>query len=181
VKEYILEVKKLIPEEYCKKIISYYDNNLITAQTVGGENRKIRNCDTRPITKDSFGKKICFNYIEKTIFDCVSFYEKSIEKTDVNKISSLEILKYVANEYDAGYKFHRDFGTEVTKRAFSISICLNNSFTGGEFVFDLGKEGKIQYPQNIGDAVMFPSNFMFPHQVNKVTKGIRYAIIGWVY
>lgn len=180
-REYILEIKKLIPEEYCKKIISYYDNDFITAQTMSGENRKIRNCDSRPITKDSFGKIICSNYIENIIFDCVSLYEKSIAKTNTNKISSLEILKYVSNEYDAGYTFHQDFGTLVTKRAFSISICLNNSFEGGEFVFDLGKEGKIQYPQNVGDALMFPSNFMFSHQVNKVIEGTRYAIIGWVF
>ena len=50
---------------------------------------------------------------------------------------------------------------------------------GGEFVFDL-PQNKIQYPQNVGDAIIFPSNFMFPHQVNQITEGTRYALIAWV-
>ena len=50
---------------------------------------------------------------------------------------------------------------------------------GGEFVFDLPGE-KYQVGQNIGDALIFPSNFLFPHQVNQITRGTRYALIGWI-
>jgi len=50
---------------------------------------------------------------------------------------------------------------------------------GGEFKFNLNGV-EVQIPQNIGDAIAFPSNFMFPHQVNKILTGTRYAIIGWV-
>ena len=43
-REYILEVKKLIPEKYCQKIISYFDYNLIDAQTTGlGLAKDVRN------------------------------------------------------------------------------------------------------------------------------------------
>ena len=35
-KEYILEIKKLIPQTFCKKIISYFDNDYEDARTVGG-------------------------------------------------------------------------------------------------------------------------------------------------
>ena len=92
----------------------------------------------------------------------------------------MDILKYEANEFDAGYKFHVDFGHGHTERSLSISICLNNEYQGGEFVFSFFEESKVQIPQNVGDAIAFPSNFMFPHQVNKVTEGTRYAIIAWV-
>ena len=70
---------------------------------------------------------------------------------------------------------------EVTSenRHLSITIGLNNEFEGGEFVFDLGNE-KHQFPQNVGDCIIFPSNFMFPHSVNQITSGTRYALIGWV-
>jgi hypothetical protein len=47
-KEYILEVKKIVPQTFCKKIISYFDNNYIDAETVGtGVNKDVRNCVTR--------------------------------------------------------------------------------------------------------------------------------------
>jgi hypothetical protein len=179
-KEYILEVKKIIPSELCKKIIDYFDNNYTDAGTTGaGVNKNIRNCLTRNVLiNTTFGEKIYSNYIKEKIFDCVKHYQKK-HKVHVQKISQLDLLKYEKNEYKAGYKFHEDFGAECTERQLSISICLNNKYEGGEFVFNL-PEGHYIVPQNVGDAVIFPSNFMFPHQVNKVTKGTRYALIGWV-
>tara|TARA_R100001509_G_scaffold17162_3_gene8624 strand:+ start:196 stop:741 length:546 start_codon:yes stop_codon:yes gene_type:complete len=179
-KEYILEVKKIIPTNICKKIINIFDNNYNDARTTGhGVNKDVRNCLTRNllITK-TFGEKICLNAIQEKIFECVLHYQDKFN-IDIGEISQLDILKYEANDHEAGYNFHKDFGKGCANRHLSVSICLNNEYEGGEFVFDL-PGGHMTIPQNIGDAVIFPSNFMFPHQVNKVTKGIRYALIGWV-
>lgn len=179
-KEYILEVKKVIPQVFCKKIISYFDNDYQDAGTTeDGVNKNIRNCLTRSILlTNSFGEKICSTAVKEKIFDCVKHYQKK-HQIGISEISQLDILKYEANEFKAGYDFHRDFGSKARDRHLSISICLNNEYEGGEFVFDI-PGGHYTIPQNVGDAVIFPSNFMFPHQVNKVTKGTRYALIGWV-
>ena len=32
-----------------------------------------------------------------------------------------------------------------------------------------------------GDIIIFPSNFMYPHKVEPVTKGIRYSYISWIW
>jgi Rps23 Pro-64 3,4-dihydroxylase Tpa1-like proline 4-hydroxylase len=179
-KEYILEVKKIIPQTICKKIISYFDYGYEDASTTGtGTNKNIRNCLTRSLLEPkSFGEKICANLVKEKIFQCVDHYKKN-HNVYVEQISQLDILKYEKNQYEAGYKFHKDFGLACSERHLSISICLNNEYEGGEFVFDT-PSGHYVVPQNVGDAVIFPSNFMFPHQVNKVTKGTRYALIGWV-
>jgi predicted 2-oxoglutarate/Fe(II)-dependent dioxygenase YbiX len=184
-KEYILEVKKIIPQTFCKKIISYFDNNYQDASTASVDgsvvNKNIRNCLTKNILETkTFGELICSNAIKEKIFECVSHYKEKFTNIHINKISQLDILRYDANEHKAGYKFHEDFGLTCTERHLSISICLNNKYEGGEFVFKLGDGSQLTIPQNTGDAVIFPSNFMFPHQVNKVTKGTRYALIGWV-
>jgi len=180
-KEYILEVKKIIPQTFCKKIISYFDNNYNDAGTVGsGVNKNIRNCLTRSLLETkSLGEKICLNAVKEKIFHCVDHY-KNKHDIDIDKISQLDILRYDANEFKAGYDFHKDFGHKVTERHLSISICLNHEYKGGEFVFKLKDGSHLTIPQNVGDAVIFPSNFMFPHQVNKITQGTRYALIGWV-
>jgi len=179
-KEYILEVKKILPQTFCKKIISYFDNNYKDAGTTGlGVNKNIRNCLTRSLLDaKSFGEKICSNAVKEKIFQCVDHY-KQRNSIHITKISQLDLLRYDANEHEAGYTFHEDFGLDCSQRHLSISICLNNEYQGGEFVFDI-PEGTHTVPQNVGDAIIFPSNFMFPHQVNKVTKGTRYALIGWV-
>lgn len=179
-REYILEIKKILSSQDCKKIISYFDKDYIDAGTLGkGVDKNIRNCTTASLRPKSFGETIVYNYVRSKIFTIFEKYKERNSYADIQKISQLDLLKYESNSFDAGYKFHVDFGDKVTERAFSISICLNNNFSGGEFVFDL-PEGQIQIPQNEGDAIIFPSNFMFPHQVNKVIKGTRYALIGWV-
>ena len=178
-KEYILEIKKIAPKPLCEKIISYFDNNYGDAVTVGGLNKNIRNCLTKTLLNPTkLGEKLCLHATQEKIFDCVKHYKNKFD-IEIEEISQLDLLKYETNDYNAGYKFHYDFGNKVNQRHLSVSICLNNEYEGGEFVFDL-PEGQITIPQNMGDAVVFPSNFMFPHQVNKVTKGTRYAIIGWV-
>lgn len=179
-KDYILEVKKVIPNVLCEKIISYFDHSYIDASTTGhGVNKSIRNCVTRSLLEPkTFGERLCSNAIKKSIYDCVKHYDDKFGVAPED-ISQLDLLKYECNDHDAGYDFHRDFGAKSNQRHLSISVALNNDYTGGEFVFDI-PNGHYTVVQNIGDAVIFPSNFMFPHQVNKIKSGTRLALIGWV-
>jgi hypothetical protein len=51
---------------------------------------------------------------------------------------------------------------------------LNEDYVGGEIVFPyLG----IKYKPKSGDTLMFPSNFMYSHQVKDITSGTRYAYL----
>ena len=59
----------------------------------------------------------------------------------------------------------------------SVVGLLNTDFEGGEFKF--WNEFKPNLTQ--GDILIFPSNFMFEHNVEMVTKGTRYSFVTWVY
>jgi predicted 2-oxoglutarate/Fe(II)-dependent dioxygenase YbiX len=61
-------------------------------------------------------------------------------------------------------------------RAVSCSFALNDNYEGGEFAF-WNKEKKVVLKK--GSVLMFPSNFMYPHEIMPVTKGTRYSIITW--
>ena len=54
-------------------------------------------------------------------------------------------------------------------------LFLNDDYKGGEFVI----ADKLYRPEK-GSAIVFPSNFMFPHEAKKVTKGIRWSIVAWL-
>lgn len=57
----------------------------------------------------------------------------------------------------------------------SLVGLLNNDFQGGDFImFD---NEKIYL--SAGDIVIFPSNFLYPHKVTKITKGTRYSYVTW--
>ena len=58
----------------------------------------------------------------------------------------------------------------------SLSFSLNDDYAGGEFAF-FNRETKIK--TRPGSVILFPSNFMYPHEIMPVTKGTRYSIITW--
>ena len=58
----------------------------------------------------------------------------------------------------------------------SVLGVLNNDYEGGEFVLI---DEKINLSK--GDIIIFPSNFMYPHKVEPVTKGTRYSYISWIW
>jgi len=53
---------------------------------------------------------------------------------------------------------------------------FNDDYEGGEFAF-FNREKVYKFEK--GDAILFPSNFMFPHEILPVTSGTRYSIITW--
>ena len=58
----------------------------------------------------------------------------------------------------------------------SIVGLLNDNYEGGAFMC---REKEIKLIR--GDILLFPSNFMYPHQVKEITKGLRYSFVSWAF
>jgi hypothetical protein len=54
---------------------------------------------------------------------------------------------------------------------------LNDDYEGGELL--MFGDHRIHLPA--GAVVVFPSNFMFPHEVKPVKSGIRYSYVSWTW
>jgi hypothetical protein len=65
--------------------------------------------------------------------------------------------------------------TEHCHSQLSCLLYLNDDYEGGEFVV-----ADQEYKTTKGSIIFFPSSFMFPHMVNKVTKGERWSCAGWL-
>jgi len=79
--------------------------------------------------------------------------------------------------YEEGNKFHNHIDDHPQfPRIVSLSMFLNDDFEGGELEF---KEFNIKIKPEAGEIVLFSSGFPYMHQVNSVTKGIRYAVVKW--
>ena len=74
------------------------------------------------------------------------------------------------------YKEHTDHA-DINPRVLTCSFILNDNYDGGDFVF-FG--GSYKVTKKIGSAIVFPSNFCFPHAVLPITKGDRHAVITWI-
>ena len=169
------------------KWINNNSKNFIDAKITNGINTEIVDTSIRKVTElnlnsnsESQTKIHWFNYLIRKLSDLIINYERDVLKgisLNISKFNEINILKY---ENQGHYKPHIDDCINH-HRTLSIILLLNDDYEGGELVFksiDLQKDLHIiEVKKN--RAILFPSNFMYPHTVKPVTKGMRYSIVSW--
>ena len=66
-------------------------------------------------------------------------------------------------------------------RHISLIMNLNENYNGGDLVFFDNKNNETKRIElKEGSVVMFPSNFLYPHKIEPITKGTRYSIVAWL-
>ena len=94
-----------------------------------------------------------------------------------DKVHQIDLLKYSPG---GKYEIHTDHGTKAP-RHLSIIINLNDNYEGGDLVFTDQRDYEIKRCKlKKGSIVFFPSNFMYPHTIESITKGTRYSIVAWL-
>lgn len=180
-KEYVVYLEDIVPLSLCDDIINEYQNEEWHQTLIGAEgvqDPNIRGAKTIQISKEEAILKNpgVRRSLDERLFECASKaikqYSSKFPECSISIDTGYELLRYTEG---FGYSRHTDdFAQEP--RVVSCSFCLNDGYTGGEFnMLDLG----MSFKQKKGSALLFPSNFMFPHEVEKVTSGIRYSIVTW--
>jgi len=178
--KYIMVIKNIVPDKLCDAILAEYSNSNdwdATAVGDGRPNKKIRNCDTIQMSqeftiKDSKERARLDAEVFKCAAKCIEEYNKKFVHAHVQEDTGYELLRYNKGEF---YTQHVDSFLQAP-RLVSCSFHLNDDYEGGEFAFF---DRELKYKLNKGDVLMFPSTFMYPHEVMPVTKGTRYSIITW--
>ena len=94
-----------------------------------------------------------------------------------SKINQIDLLKY---NVGGKYEIHIDQYTSAS-RHLSIIMNLNDNYEGGDLIFTDQKEKEIKRLKlSKGSIVFFPSDFMYPHSIQPITKGTRYSIVSWL-
>ena len=181
VADYIIVIKNALTYPLCDAILEEFKNSDEWRDTVvgGGQVKKdIRNCETivisypHTIEKNKKVRLKLDKYIFLSASKCIQEYNAKFSHCRIVEDSGYELLKYPKGCF---YKEHVD-SFKAQPRAVSCSFILNDDFEGGEFAFF---DRELKYKLEKGDALMFPSNFMYPHEVMPVTQGTRYSIVTW--
>lgn len=179
--DYIFTLDNVVPEELCDRILEEYRDCSFWMQTTidtGVLDNTVRNCDIINISEGIV--------IEKN-FDVRKKIDEDFYVCASNAINEYrKLFPEVASEIDTGYGLLRynegQFYLQHTdsfksqQRSVSCSFLLNDDYVGGEFAF-FNREIMIRGKK--GSIIMFPSNFMFPHEIMPVISGTRYSIITW--
>lgn len=195
----ISEIKIQSKHELAPGII-LYKTGKESARTIKGlvQNAMFKQWEVAEVGDKNGGSKIDYN-----ARDCYSYF--LTEKQDdchpqdpiVRAKKSLEIgINEIVNDYRSRYyisdlvsphtvllryehggMFHNHFDdSKQNQRMVSVSMFLNDDFTGGELEFS---EFGIKITPNAGDVVVFCSSFPYMHQVCPVGVGIRYSVVKW--
>jgi len=176
--EFIVEIKNIVNPDFIKKIIpliKHKSKNNLSIRT--GVNKNVRNVKGYHLSFNTPTNLFYWNYIKKEIEKLYSFYKIKFPLMTSHKINQIDLLKYSPG---GKYEVHTDHFTN-SPRHLSIIINLNDSYEGGDLIFTDQKEKEIKRLKlNKGSIVFFPSNFMYPHSIQPITKGTRYSIVAWL-
>ena len=179
-RDYIVVFENIVPNELCDEVLAEYkeDKNWLNTPVRNGVNRDIRRCDAINmsdnyiINQNETKRKNIDDKLFKVAGEVIKKYNEKFYRASIEGDSGYTLLRYQEGEF---YTQHTDHFLQ-NPRIVSCSFALNDDFEGGEFGFF---DRKIIYKLSKGSALMFPSNFLYPHEIMPITKKIRYSIITW--
>lgn len=110
--------------------------------------------------------------IDDAILKYYDVYPRS-ETNVKSKERFTRLLKFIDSDFMPS---HSDHGT--TSRVISAILYLNENYDGGELHFPYLD---ITIKPSSGSVILFPSNFIYTHEVKKITSGTRYSFPNWFH
>ena len=171
----------LFDDEEIKKIIDKLDEDkwddsmVYDNKTEEISKHKIRSNKEQLLWPEQGG--FPFDIITEEIFKVNSeYWNFDIRYIDFAKDPPL-VLKYALNQE---FNWHFDMsGVESTRKlSFTIQLSDSNDYEGGDLQFGPVIESKPEIKKK-GNITIFPSYVW--HRVTPITKGDRYALVGWIH
>lgn len=176
-KDFIKVYSKVLPDVLCNDILDMFkDSDRWVKSTLAdprGEKAEpdYRLCGIIPLSEYTISNAL-IPYMQEIIKRYKSEFKKSGQGMKMG--TGFDLLRYTEGEY---YKEHSDAGDNYN-RIMTAAMVINDDYEGGAFTF---YNGELKFDLKKGDIIMFPSNFMYPHQVQAITKGTRYSIVTWFH
>lgn len=181
--DYIRVYKQFYTSNFCLDLVnnlkdaiwtthSYYNPSLKTSRSFDNE-LEVSNTNI-PLKKqlDDKIKNALNQYVKKDMEHLVWYNEW-------NGHTPCRFNKY---EPQAKMRLHCDHihtvfdGKRKGIPVLTVLGALNDDYEGGK-LFLCGKHIELK----TGDIVVFPSNFLYPHEVEPVTSGTRYSFVVWAW
>ena len=179
-KQWIGYYKDIVSHETCDSIMS--EDWKWKASTYSSNKGEIENSSNRVVMDDCWitEKMKYWKPLLDTTKQVIKLYKarhSCMKYFNPNRTTDFRINKYSGGGFMSEHidNIHHSHGQQYGYPSASCLFFLNDDYEGGEIVI-----ADIMYKPEKGSAIIFPSNFMFPHFVDKVTKGERYSIITWL-
>lgn len=173
---------KIYDDNVCEKIISVVKKrNFSWGLTVDNKEQSRKN-KIAWVKKDDAELNFLFN----DMWALIGNVNAEHFRVNILELPEIQIAEY-HSKYNGFYDTHPDVDFlshnqhNGYQRKISFTIQLSNSknYDGGDFYFS---DDNMMHPnydevRQQGTVLLFPS--FLPHGVKKVTRGVRYSIVGW--
>ena len=182
-KDYLLKINNFLNKDFCKKTTKQLNK-------INWEDHYFKEYG-KPLKKRSGDKEleVSFDSVinKKEIMDrlylAIQTYQDRLKFPWYSSwagYTEIRFNKYTKDKVMAKHCDHIHNIFDGKRKGIPTLSCLgalNNDYEGGELILFDNKQIELK----AGDLLIFPSNFMYPHEVKPVTKGTRYSYISWVY
>ena len=199
IKKYVFVKQNLLDNEFCQHVIeklnqlNLWKKHNWTKYDPGQEQELVSTFPSgenepeiiipKEILEDASYKNINDSILQK-IVKVLQEYIDSLKYEWYNEtVHALMDLKFIKYSLNQTMKVHCDHIHDIfdgkIKGIPTLSIIgiLNDDYEGGELI--MFEDKKIDTKK--GDLIIFPSNFLYPHEITPVTKGVRYSYVSWVW
>ena len=184
IEDYIY-IENHIPVELCEALIDECNRNewkkhIWDNYDGTSTSEKTKELDVMSCTQDQQNR--ITPYLAQALKDYQIKHSWPGQKTSPPWLTNFSPLRF--NKYEVGTMMREHYdhihslfdGERKGIPIVSIVANLNEDYEGAEF-YCRGKE----IPLKTGDILLFPSNFMYPHEVKEATKGTRYSFVSWAF
>ena len=176
-KKYIGYYEEVVPHVLCRDIINYNFN--FQPSTYANHKGKTKTSNERVCMDEVWIKNgnVYYNDIKAAFEYTIKKYSEEHELFSVIHHTDFRVNKYSEGGFMSKHcdNIHHSHGQKYGFPQVSSLLFLNDNYEGGEFVV-----ADEVYNTKKGSGIIFPSNFMFPHEVKPITKGTRWSIITWI-
>ena len=183
--------KSAIPQEMCEAIILHHWNREYTRGGVltgegdeGSVKHDLRNVDIQG-TDIEWLNAMLIGYTR--IANYYNFdYDLSDHDKERPQFSKYDVGMYFNNHMD--YSCDRDSIANTRKLSVTVQLSDEKDYEGGDLLLDYADmedwswesdSNKLVCPREQGTIIVFDSRWI--HQVQPVTRGIRYSLVKWVH
>jgi len=191
IEHYVFHKENFLDEKYCDDSINELNKSAWTKHDWYSPRTDSKNSpsgDNEPeyIQNDSNSnnKVVKINdFIVQNLHSVVFEYIESLKfqwYTSWTGYSAIKFIRYFPGQTMRNHcdHIHDMFdGERKGIPVLSIIGILNDDFEGGELI--MFEDKKIDTKK--GDLIIFPSIFLYPHEITPVSRGVRYSYVSWVW
>jgi len=182
--ESYLKVYKVFSEEDCARTVNALEEKEKEFQT-----HSFYNVSDNSYQSYDHELSVAYSQIEtkelimKEIWNTLKKYISELEFQWYSSWNGYSEVRFNRYRTDTQMRLHCDHihsmfdGQRKGIPSLSILGSLNNDYKGGELVF--WDETVVEL--KAGEIMIFPSNFLYPHEVKLVTEGTRYSFVSWAW